>query len=105
MNNIVWEDLVVYDIRTSPLSITQCTSFSGHSGENCDTSQFKIKGIAWKNFTGTSAGSYIGKFDCSSGAGGCTNITIENMQLKSSAGDVLTRYTCDHVYNTTGFTC
>lgn len=103
-SNIIWEDLKVDAIRSYPFYITQCTSFSGFSGQQCETSLFKIKDILWTNITGTSvSSSRLGYLDCSDAAGGCSNITLTNVDVRNTvSGNSLTTWRCGDVNNSTG---
>ncbi|TDZ16244.1 Alpha-L-rhamnosidase rgxB [Colletotrichum orbiculare MAFF 240422] len=106
--NIVLEDIKLDRVRQEPLFITQCESYSGHAGEGCDTSNFKIEDIVWKDFSGTvnSAVSSAGFFRCSAGAGGCSNLTVENFTVKQDGQDtVLDKWLCKNVDGDEGFEC
>lgn len=102
--NIVWEDLRVDAIRSYPFYITQCTSFSGYGGQQCETSQFKIEDILWTNIRGTSDSSErLGYLDCSEAAGGCSNITLTNVDVRNvNSGNVLAGWRCGDVNESTG---
>ncbi|OLN81850.1 Alpha-L-rhamnosidase rgxB 4 [Colletotrichum chlorophyti] len=106
--NIVLEDIKLDRTREEPLFITQCESYSGHAGESCDTSTFKIEDVVWKNLSGTTTDGVRspGFFRCSAGAGGCSNLTVENFSVKPVTRDaVLDRWLCKNVHGNEGFSC
>ncbi|KAK1594601.1 family 28 glycosyl hydrolase [Colletotrichum navitas] len=107
--NIVLEDIKLDRTRGEPLFITQCESYSGHAGESCDTSTFKISDVVWKDFSGTvtDAVPSAGFFRCSSAAaGGCSNLTVENFAVKPVGNDaVIDKWLCKNVLGSDGFDC
>ncbi|WYZ44433.1 hypothetical protein EsH8_VII_000869 [Colletotrichum jinshuiense] len=106
--NIVLEDIKLDRTRGEPLFITQCESYSGHAGESCDSSTFKIADVVWKDFSGTIADNVpsSGFFRCSAGAGGCSNLTVENFAVTPVSQDVvLDKWLCKNVDSDEGFSC
>ncbi|KAK2024395.1 family 28 glycosyl hydrolase [Colletotrichum zoysiae] len=107
--NIVLEDIRLDGTRGEPLFITQCESYSGHAGESCDTSTFKISDVVWRGFSGTvtDAVASAGFFRCSSAAGGgCSNLTVEDFSVKPAGKDtVLDKWLCKNVLGDEGFDC
>lgn len=85
------------------IQITQCTSFSGQTGD-CDTSKFQISGLHVTNMKGTTASTQIASLQCS-GAAPCHDIEISGMNLKDANGTTANKYTCSNVVNPIGFKC
>ncbi|KAL0935455.1 exo-rhamnogalacturonase b [Colletotrichum truncatum] len=106
--NIVLDDIKLDRVRGEPLFITQCESFSGHAGESCDSSTFKISDVVWKDFSGTINDDVrsSGFFRCSGAAGGCSNLTVENFSVTPVSQDgVLDKWLCKNVDGDEGFDC
>ncbi|KAI8158979.1 Alpha-L-rhamnosidase rgxB [Colletotrichum sp. SAR 10_70] len=88
-----------------PFVIGQCTSYSGEKGD-CESSMFKISEMTVRGWVGDGASSYVADMDCSEAAGGCDNITIEDVALtNTTTGDDVTKYRCRGVNSVQGFTC
>ncbi|OCK93516.1 glycoside hydrolase family 28 protein, partial [Cenococcum geophilum 1.58] len=105
-------DFNLVNIVGYPFHITQCITFSGVAGD-CDNSLFEILDVILENFHGTGASSYAAQIqswstymDCCAASGGCQRVSIENMNVTSSAiNAIAVSYHCDRIYNTAGFTC
>ncbi|KAM0284302.1 hypothetical protein ACHAQH_002096 [Verticillium albo-atrum] len=106
--NVVLEDITLDGTRATPLHIWQCESYNGHAGHECDTSRFKISDVVWRRFKGT-AGADIdraGWFKCSAGAGGCSNVTVEDWDVRAEGKDeLLDKWYCDNMNAHVGFEC
>ncbi|KAB8267110.1 hypothetical protein BDV30DRAFT_244632 [Aspergillus minisclerotigenes] len=101
----VAKDFHIFETEDYPFSITQCTTFSGTSGD-CDSSLFEISNITIKNWTGDVGSSYAAYMDCSEASGGCKDITITGFNVtNSTSGEVVTKYRGSDVSSTHGFTC
>ena len=86
-------------------AITQCTSYNGFSG-SCNTSDFNIRDMTIKNWSGTTTSDVIGDMQCSAAAP-CTGITIEGVEglVDTVNGTLPSQYLCDSVVDPTGFNC
>ncbi|KAI0466869.1 glycoside hydrolase family 28 protein [Xylaria cf. heliscus] len=105
LRNITMANFTFTDVENQAFYITQCTSFSG-GDRDCDSSLFEISNITIESWSGNIASSYIANMDCSADSGGCHNITIRDVTItNTTTGIEVTNYKCDHVSNTTGFTC
>ncbi|PQE23316.1 alpha-L-rhamnosidase rgxB protein [Rutstroemia sp. NJR-2017a WRK4] len=100
--NITFENFSFHSLRGPPFSITQCTTFSGTSG-NCSSSAFSVSDLYMVNITGSMTNP-IASYSCSAVAP-CKNITMENLTLKANNGTAATGYKCTNVEGTVGFTC
>ncbi|KAJ3959053.1 hypothetical protein N0V92_004342 [Colletotrichum tropicale] len=88
-----------------PFIIGQCTSYSGEKGD-CESGTFKISNLTINGWVGDGASSYVADMDCSKAAGGCDNITIEDVSLtNTTTGAAVTKYRCRDVTSVQGFTC
>ncbi|KAL3303923.1 glycoside hydrolase family 28 protein [Colletotrichum asianum] len=98
-------DFNLTQIQQVPFVIGQCTSYSGEKGD-CESSTFKISNMTIHGWVGDGASSYVADMDCSKAAGGCDNITIENIGLtNTTTGDAVAKYRCRDVTSVQGFTC
>ncbi|KAE8323784.1 galacturan 1,4-alpha-galacturonidase B [Aspergillus sergii] len=105
IRNVTLSDFHIFETEDYPFSITQCTTFSGTSGD-CDSSLFEISNITIKNWTGDVGSSYAAYMDCSEASGGCKDITITGFNVtNTTSGDIVTKYRCGDVSSTHGFTC
>jgi hypothetical protein len=86
------------------LDITQCTSFSGVTG-NCNTSTMAISNLDWGNMVGTAVSGVtrLATLGCSAAAP-CENITVSDMDV-TAGGKKITRISCTAVQGSTGFGC
>ncbi|KAI9155032.1 Alpha-L-rhamnosidase rgxB [Paramyrothecium foliicola] len=106
--NIVIEDVQWLEGRHQPFFSWQCEHYEGDSGKNCNSSEFKMSDIVWKNIKGTAKPNVIhaGWFQCSAAAGGCTNVTVEDYDVKFlETGKLLDLWHCENVFEPSGFTC
>ncbi|KAF6832946.1 exo-rhamnogalacturonase b [Colletotrichum plurivorum] len=106
--NVVLEDVTLDRVRGEPLFVTQCESFSGHAGESCDSSTFRISDVVWRGFRGTVNDDVpsAGFFRCSTAAGGCRNLTVDGFDVRPvSGGGVLDKWMCKNVVGEEGFDC
>lgn len=98
-------DFTIIGSRNEPFNIKQFTSFSGTRGD-CDSSLFKISGMTLQNWTGSTQGSYLANIDCAKASGGCTDITMENVNVTDvDTGLPMTVVRCSDVSATHGFSC
>lgn len=86
-------------------AITQCTSYNSASG-NCGTSEFNIRDLTLKNWSGTTTSDVIGEMQCSAAAP-CTGFAIEGMDgiMDTVNGTLPSQYLCDSVVDPVGFNC
>lgn len=104
--NLTFEDFTMYNSTgTGVFSITQCTTFSGVSGD-CNSSLFNIRNVTVKDIKGYVSTSYVADMKCSAAAP-CTGIEIENINLTklNATGAVVSEYECSSVEDTLGFSC
>lgn len=85
--------------------ITQCTSYSGAQGQDCDTSAFHIGGVLLSDHGGTTSATEAGDLQCSAAAGGCDGVAVEGMEVVGSGGEVVGGYACENVVQPVGFVC
>ena len=87
------------------LAVTQCTSYNSASG-NCDTSEFNLRDITLKNWSGTTTSGVMADIQCSA-ASPCTGLHIENMGgIVDTVNSTLPAiYLCDNVVDPVGFNC
>ncbi|PIG79792.1 hypothetical protein AARAC_003342 [Aspergillus arachidicola] len=83
IRNITLSDFHNFETEDHPFSITQCTTFSGNSGD-CDSSLFEISNITIKNWTGDVGSSYAAYMDRSEASGGCKDITITGFNVANT---------------------
>ncbi|KEY66233.1 hypothetical protein S7711_09259 [Stachybotrys chartarum IBT 7711] len=104
--NIVMEDVYIEGARSQPFFAWQCEHYEGDSGKDCDSSEFKISDVLWRNVSGTARDNVVhsGTFQCSAGAGGCTNITVEDYRV-TQKGELFNRWKCMNVHDNSGFEC
>ncbi|GME62216.1 Glycoside hydrolase family 28 [Neofusicoccum parvum] len=99
------EDFTFSELESYPFYITQCTTFSGTTGD-CDSSLFEILNVVLNGWNGDTNSSYKAWMDCSAASGGCTNITMSGIDLTNTeTGDNVVKIRCDHVAGTNGFDC
>lgn len=107
-SNITLEDITLDHTRQSPFFIWQCENYEGHLGQDCQTSKYKFKDVTASNIKGwTNADvSEVAHIQCSRAAGGCDNITLTGFDIKKGEnGPASSRYFCENVHGTAGFTC
>lgn len=102
---MLFEDLNTEGLRGAAVAISQCTRFSGAPGDgNCTNSQFQIRDITVKGLAGTTESSRVASLQCSAVAP-CTNIRINNTDLKFKNGTMAEDYLCGNVKDYGGFEC
>ncbi|KAF7323643.1 Pectin lyase-like protein [Mycena kentingensis (nom. inval.)] len=102
VRDIAWTDSTFTDLTQQAAQITQCTSFSGATGQ-CDTSLLQISNITWSGLSGSLLGSNIASLKCS-GAAPCQELKIFNSTFTTGSGAAGT-FSCHAVASTEGFTC
>lgn len=87
------------------MAVTQCTSYNSATG-NCDTSEFNIRDLTMRNWSGTTTSDVIAEIQCSA-ASPCTGITIEGMNgiIDTVNGTLPSNYLCSNVESPAGFNC
>ncbi|KAJ7255370.1 polygalacturonase [Mycena rebaudengoi] len=103
VRDIAWTDSTMEKITQTPAQITQCTSFSGATGQ-CDTSTLQISNITWSGLTGSLVGSGIASLKCS-GAAPCQDLQISDSTFALGNNATVGTYSCHAVASTEGFTC
>ncbi|KAK3937520.1 galacturan 1,4-alpha-galacturonidase B, partial [Diplogelasinospora grovesii] len=92
--------------RGVPLTISQCTTFSGAAG-NCTSSKFQIGDIEVSGLSGASKSATLASFQCSA-VRPCYNLTITDADVTytSSTGTAqATGYLCGNVVDPIGWNC
>lgn len=106
--DIVLEDVTLDLNRQAPFFIHQCENYEGYSGQDCDSSEFHISDIVWKNVSGTVVDevTWAANLTCSAAADGCNNITVGGFEVKpKSKEEVLSYWHCHEVKEHSGFEC
>lgn len=105
-SNLVMEDIRIDNLRQQPFFAWQCENYSGFAGKDCNSSKFKLNNIVWRRVSGTvrNGVSETGRFQCSSGAGGCDDITVSDIRI-TKAGRPLNSWHCENVNRNVGFKC
>ncbi|KAF2027136.1 extracellular exo-polygalacturonase-like protein [Setomelanomma holmii] len=104
-SNMVMKNLTVSGMRGATFSISQCTRFSGAPGEgNCTNSQFQIRDVEIVGLKGTTKDRRVASLQCS-GVAPCTDIALEDIDLKFSNGSSAEIYLCGHVVDAKGWNC
>lgn len=102
--NMTFED---FHLKNSSgiFAITQCTSYNSASG-GCDTSEFNLRDITLKNWSGTTTSNVIAEMQCS-GASPCTGFTIVGMKaiVDTVNGTLPSQYLCSNVDDPMDFNC
>ncbi|PHH80216.1 hypothetical protein CDD80_2417 [Ophiocordyceps camponoti-rufipedis] len=108
----VAEDIDVQGVRFSgmrqqPFFAWQCENYSGHAGEDCNSSTVKIRNMHFGDVQGTVVNgvSDVGSLQCSAAAGGCEGISAGDFNVRTEDGRRLLSWHCENVRNPTGFTC
>ncbi|PNY27412.1 Alpha-L-rhamnosidase rgxB [Tolypocladium capitatum] len=106
-SNIVMEDIKVDRLRRQPFFAWQCENYSGFSGQDCDSSKFKLNNVAWRHVSGTVNDDVneVGWFQCSAAAGGCDDFEAADIAVTKVNGSRLTRWHCDNMHGNKGFQC
>ncbi|EKG15865.1 Glycoside hydrolase family 28 [Macrophomina phaseolina MS6] len=105
LKNATLEDFTLTELENYPFYITQCTTFSGTTGD-CESSLFKISDIVLRSWTGDTSRSYLAYMDCSEASGGCEDITMSDVEFtKTGSDDAVTAIRCSDVSSTHGFSC
>ncbi|KAJ5540427.1 hypothetical protein N7494_005503 [Penicillium frequentans] len=102
-SHMTFEDLSATALRGPAFAISQCTTFSGASG-NCTSSKFQLLDIVLKDIAGTSSSGEVASLQCSA-VELCENITIAGVDLRFSNGTQIDDYLCGNVDGTFGFNC
>ncbi|OOF91849.1 glycoside hydrolase family 28 protein [Aspergillus carbonarius ITEM 5010] len=103
-SDITATNLMTNNLKGTPFTISQCTTFSGASG-NCTNSKFQIRDLAFTGISGTSESADVASFQCSAIAP-CENITIEKVDLRITGNTTYAgEYLCGNVEGTVGFNC
>lgn len=100
---MTFEDLSATGLRGPAFAISQCTTFSGTSG-NCTSSKFQLLDIVLKEIVGTSSSGEVASLQCSA-VEPCENITIAGVDLTFSNGTQIDGYLCGNVEGAFGFNC
>ncbi|EJD43320.1 exo-rhamnogalacturonase B [Auricularia subglabra TFB-10046 SS5] len=106
--NVVFEDIKIDQGRSQPFYVIQCENYEGHSGEDCDSSKFHFLDVTWRNVKGTvnSNVERASYFICSEAAGGCTNFTVADFDVRPVGKDaILSKWSCHNVNANNGFEC
>ena len=100
----MFRDFEIHDIRGPAALISQCTSYSGFTGE-CDTSLFQLSNISWgPNIQGSIQGDVLADLQCS-GAVPCPGIALlgfDNVHGNSTADR---QFLCSNLTEPLGFNC
>ncbi|KAF4979258.1 hypothetical protein FZEAL_4503 [Fusarium zealandicum] len=100
-----FSNLTSKGMRGAALAISQCTRFRGAPGDgNCTNSQFQIRDISIKGLKGTTKSPRIASLQCSAVAP-CTNIGLDDVDLRFDNGTAAPSYLCGNVENPMGFEC
>ena len=103
--NMNLKNLTTSGLRGAAFSISQCTRFSGAPGQgNCTNSHFQLRNISIDGLTGTTKSDRVASLQCSAVAP-CTDIELENVNLKLSNGTETTSYLCGNVVDAIGWNC
>ncbi|KAF1964791.1 putative exo-polygalacturonase [Bimuria novae-zelandiae CBS 107.79] len=99
------KNLTVSGLRGAAFSISQCTRFSGAPGVgNCTNSRFQIRDVEIDGMVGTTKSKRVVSLQCSAEAP-CTDITLENIDVKLTNGSVAGDYLCGNVVDSKGWEC
>ncbi|PSR99253.1 pectin lyase fold/virulence factor [Coniella lustricola] len=101
--NITLQDFHLHN-ASGVFAITQCTSYNSATG-NCDTSEFNIRDLTLRSWTGTVSSDVVAELQCSAAAP-CTHVVIEDIDLVDVVnGTAPSNYLCDSVEEQVGFNC
>lgn len=106
--NIIMEDVKLVGVRNEPFYAWQCENYSGHAGQDCDSSKFKMENVAWRRVSGTSKAQvkHASHFQCSAGAGGCDDFEVTDFDVRNeSNGELLNQWYCNNLNKHKGFKC
>ncbi|KAH7139579.1 extracellular exo-polygalacturonase-like protein [Dendryphion nanum] len=102
---MVLKNLTTKGMRGGAFTISQCTRFSGAPGVgNCTNSQFQVKDVSIDGMKGTSRDRRVVSLQCSAVAP-CTDIHLQDVDLKYSNGSQIANYLCGNVGAKEGFEC
>ena len=102
-SDMSFEGFSATGLRGPAFAISQCTTFSGSSG-NCTSSKFQLRDLVFGDISGTSSSADVASLQCSA-VELCENITITGVDLVLSNGTAVDEYLCGNVEGTTGFNC
>lgn len=101
--NITMEDFTLKN-SSGIFALTQCTSYNSATG-NCDTSEFNIRDLTLRNWSGTTVSDVVAEIQCSA-ASPCTGLVIEGIDLLDLVNNTAPyNYLCESVISPTGFNC
>ncbi|KAK7052352.1 alpha-L-rhamnosidase-like protein [Favolaschia claudopus] len=106
--NITIEDIVLDRGRNTPIWVWQCENYEGQAGKDCDSSQFSFNNLNFRRLSGTMNDGVVAaaKLRCSSAAGGCSGLTVEDFSVTNVSNDtVLSDWWCHNVNGEEGFAC
>ncbi|KAF4589535.1 glycoside hydrolase family 28 [Ophiocordyceps camponoti-floridani] len=94
-------------MRQQPFFAWQCENYSGHAGEDCNSSTVKIRDMHFGDVEGTvvNAVTDVGSLQCSQAAQGCRGISASGINVKTQDGRQLSSWHCENVRDPVGFTC
>jgi galacturan 1,4-alpha-galacturonidase len=103
-SDLLFQDMNAEGLRGPAFAISQCTTFSGASG-NCSSSEFQIYDVSFRSIYGTTTTEDVASFQCS-GVKPCYNISITNEHLVLSSNDSMAdAFLCSNVIQEEGFNC
>ncbi|KAJ4298925.1 hypothetical protein N0V90_004168 [Kalmusia sp. IMI 367209] len=103
--NMHLKNLTFESMRGAAFSISQCTRFSGAPGVgNCTNSKFQIRDVEIDGFVGTTKSNRVVSLQCSAEKP-CTDITLNNVDVKWANGTVASDYLCGNVVDAKGWKC
>lgn len=101
---MAFSNLKVHKLQGPAIAISQCTSFSGSSG-NCTSSKFQIRDLSFRDISGTSSKDVVASLQCSA-VQPCRDIAIDSVDITvSSNSTVAEEYLCGNVEGPIGFNC
>jgi galacturan 1,4-alpha-galacturonidase len=103
VRNVTLDGFTLDDNRAETFSVSQCTNYEGGDGD-CDSSQMTIEDIVVRNIQGTQDSSKVANLYCSA-AGGCSDITFENIEVTDEDDELAYQYLCASVTSPHGWNC
>lgn len=104
---MTFADLHIQHTRGPPISISQCTTFSGTAG-NCTSSKFELSDLSFHHIEGTSSTAVVASLQCSA-VKPCRNIVITDADIitlsSNGTSAAAAQYLCGNVIGTKGFNC
>ncbi|ETS76822.1 hypothetical protein PFICI_12209 [Pestalotiopsis fici W106-1] len=89
---------------TGIFALTQCTHYNDASGD-CDTSEFQIRNLKLRDWTGDCTSDVVADLQCSAAAN-CTGVEITGIDIIDTVnGTAPVNYLCDSVIDPVGFNC